>query len=74
MIHVRFQGLVPRLHVRVVGHSMLAVQALHQSYAGQGLLESPGQELYAAITVQQRAGWWFALAKERGQVHLQPFE
>ena len=34
VVHVRFHRLVPRFHVRVVGHAMRAVDGLHQSRAG----------------------------------------
>lgn len=44
-------------HVRVVGHAMRAVDALHQPRLGQHALEVAGPKLDAAITVQQRAGW-----------------
>jgi hypothetical protein len=42
--------------VRVVGHAVWAVDALEQPGAGQYPLEVAGQELHAAITVQQRTG------------------
>ena len=45
VVHVGLHRLVPRLHVRVVGHAAWAIDALHQPGAGQGPLVVTGQEL-----------------------------